>query len=149
MDPSQARARAEVIEASPGGFTVKMTVEIAAPPAAVYSAVVRGIGSWWDAAHTWSGDPRNLSIDGRAGGLRVDPGKMLRLSGGLGPLQDLLVTGVLTMTMEAATAGTRFELTCAVGGYARGGLADLAAPVDRVLAGQAAQLKQFAENGKP
>jgi uncharacterized protein YndB with AHSA1/START domain len=98
--------RADVIDASATGFTVKTTADIAAPPAKVYDAVVTRVGSWWAASHTWSGTPQNISIEGRAAGcfcekldsggsvqhmavLLAEPGETLRMSGGLGPLQEI------------------------------------------------------------
>src|ERR1700704_6205463 len=100
-------AFADVVDSAPNGFTVKVAADAAAPAARVYQALTQQIASWWDKAHTWSGNAAYLSIDARPGGcfceklpnggvqhmtvLYADPGKLLRLSGGLGPLQDLAV----------------------------------------------------------
>jgi hypothetical protein len=81
--------------------------------------------------------------------LLAEPGKTLRMSGGLGPLQELPVTGVLTLTFAPTTGGTRVELIYAVGGYTKDSLAKLAPLVDRVLAEQVMRLKSFVETGKP
>ena len=161
-----AALRADVIEAAATGFTVKTTAEIAAPPAKVYDTVVTRVGSWWAASHTWSGNAQNMWIEGKAAGcfcekldgggsvrhmivVLAEPGKTLRMSGGLGPLQEMPVTGVLTLTFAAAPGGTRLELTYVVGGYAKDGLAKIAPLVDRVLADQVMRLKAFVETGKP
>ena len=61
-------AEADVIRAAPGGVVVRTTMEVAAAPDAVYDALTTRVGEWWGAANTWSGNPRNLSIDARAGG---------------------------------------------------------------------------------
>src|SRR6266508_2756431 len=61
-------ARCDVIEATPGAFTMKTTVTIAASRARIYDALVQAVGRWWDPAHTYSGDAKNLSIDARPGG---------------------------------------------------------------------------------
>ena len=91
-------APAEVTDSSAIGFTVKNTVEIASPPANVYSRVVHDVGRWWDPAHTFSGDANNLSIEGTANGCFCEklndggsvrhmtviyamPGVILRMSG--------------------------------------------------------------------
>jgi uncharacterized protein YndB with AHSA1/START domain len=157
--------RADVIDASPTAFTVKTTAEIAALPAKVYETVVMRVGSWWAASHTWSGTPKNMSIEGKAAGcfcerlagggsvrhmtvLLAEPGKTLRMSGGLGPLQDMPVTGVLTLTFAPTTGGTRVEMTYAVGGFTKDGLAKLAPLVDGVLAEQVKRLKAFVETGR-
>jgi hypothetical protein len=158
--------RADVIDASAGGFTVKSTAAISATPMAVYETVVKRVGSWWDPEHTWSGSPRNMSIEPRAGGcfcekltaggsvqhmsvLLAEPGKTLRMAGGLGPIQEMPVSGVLTLTFAEVSGGARVELTYTVGGYAKEGLSGLAPIVDQVLATQVARLKRFVETGKP
>ena len=65
--PAAAPAAAEVVSVTPQGFEVSRTVAIAASPDAVYAALGR-IGSWWNPAHSYSGDPRNMTLDPRAGG---------------------------------------------------------------------------------
>src|SRR5262245_43003616 len=104
-------ANATVADRSPQGFTVRHTLEIAAAPARVY-AVVTEIGKWWNPEHSYTGNAAALSLSTTSGGcfcetlpggghvrhltvLYVDPGKALRLSGGLGPLQPLGVAGSL------------------------------------------------------
>jgi hypothetical protein len=68
---------------------------------------------------------------------------MLRLAGGLGPLQELAVSGVMTWALAATPGGTRIEMTYAVGGYAPGvgRLQQLAPLVDAVLGAQVQRLK--------
>jgi uncharacterized protein YndB with AHSA1/START domain len=162
---SATEIRADVIDASANGFTTTTTAEVAAPPARVFEAVVAQVGLWWAASHTWSGTPKNMSIEGKAGGcfcerlagggsvrhmtvLLAEPGKTLRMSGGLGPLQEMPVTGVLTLTFAPTTGGTRVEMIYAVGGYTKDGLSKLAPLVDSVLAEQVKRLKAFVETGK-
>jgi len=158
-------ARAEVIDAQPGGFTVRDSFTIAAPPARVWEALAK-VGAWWDPAHTYSGDAANLRIELRPGGfwqetlpggggarhmvvVNVQPGKLLRTEGALGPLQALGVTAHLTWTLEAADGATAVTQTYDVGGHAPGGLDKLAPTVDRVLGEQAARLKRYVETGAP
>jgi len=103
-------ATADVLESVPAGFTVRVSAPMAAPPARIYRALTEAISAWWDKAHTYSGDAMNLSLNATPGGclceklpsgggvrhltvVYADPGKMLRLSGGLGPLQDSRWTG--------------------------------------------------------
>jgi uncharacterized protein YndB with AHSA1/START domain len=156
-------AFADVLDSAPAGFTVKVVVEAAAPVAQVYQALTNRIGSWWENAHTWSGNAANLSIDARpdgcfceklpgGGGVRhmtvvyADPGKLLRLTGGLGPLQDLAVTGVMTWKLTEAGGKTTIEVSYRVGGYVPGsaGIGALAAPVDAVVTAQVTRLARFA-----
>jgi uncharacterized protein YndB with AHSA1/START domain len=156
-----AVASADVIDSTAGGFTVKVTVDVAAPSTRVYQALTERIGSWWDVAHSYSGNGANLSIDARPGGcfcerlpggggvqhltvIHADPGKLLRMSGGLGPLQDLAVTGVMSWKMTEAGGKTAIEVTYKVGGYVPGGgVGALAVPVDAVLSAQVRRLAQF------
>jgi hypothetical protein len=60
--------RGEVIESTGAGFLVRNTAAINAPPAKVYTALTDGVGRWWDPAHTFSKDARNLSLDAKPGG---------------------------------------------------------------------------------
>jgi hypothetical protein len=69
------------------------------------------------------------------------------MSGGLGPLQEMPVTGVLTLAFTAAPGGSRIELTYVVGGYTKDGLSKLAPLVDSMLAEQVKRLKAFVETG--
>lgn len=152
-----APAAAEVVAVSDTGFTVTHKLIVAAPPVQVWQALVRP-GLWWDSAHTYSGDARNLTLDPRAGGcwcektanggvehlrvVYVAAPATLRLTGGLGPLQAMPVTGVMTFELKPLGAGTEATLTYAVAGS---GLAPVAAPVDGVLGLQWARLKAAAE----
>lgn len=159
-------ARAEVTDAGANGFTVTHEVTIAADRAVVYEAVVKRVGDWWSSDHTVSGNAANLYIDtelpgcfcetlGERAGLVhltvtfVNPGVMLRLTGGLGPLGLLGVAGNMTWEFADTAEGTIVTLQYAVGGYRPGGLDAVAAPVDRVLGEQVARLTSFVETGSP
>ena len=56
-------ARAEVIDAAPGGFSLVHEVTIAASRQATWHAAVNEIGQWWSSDHTISGDATRMSID--------------------------------------------------------------------------------------
>ena len=158
-------AAGEVVDASDSGFTVRSVVTVPVPPDKAYAALTESVGRWWDPAHTFSGDSANLSIDPKpqgcfcerlpGGGVRhltvvfALPGKILRLAGALGPLQDLGVAGSMTWKFQPAEGGTTVEVRYTVGGYRAGGLKDLAIPVDGVLHAQADRYKRFLETGKP
>ena len=67
----------------------------------------------------------------------VDPGKTLRLVGGLGPLQGMGLHGALEFRLAAAGDGrTRITLWYRAGGYTPDDLAKFAPEVDRVQAQQ-------------
>jgi hypothetical protein len=141
---------AEVTASAPNGFTLKHEVVVPVAPGLAWEQLVR-IAEWWDPAHTYGGDASQLSLALEPGGcwcerlpdggfvehLRVvyaQPGRQLRFSGGLGPLQSFGVAGAMNFALEAVGTGTRVTLTYAVGGYAALGLEGLAKQVDGVLA---------------
>ena len=157
--------RGEVIESAATGFLVRNTAAINAPPATVYGALTDSVGGWWDPAHTFSHDARNLSIDAKPGGcfcerlpdgggvqhmsvVYASPGKLLRLTGAIGPLQEAALAGTMTWNLLQAGGGTTVELTYAVGGFRAGGFRDMSTVVDGVLRGQLARLKAFVETGR-
>lgn len=148
-----APATAELRSASPQGFESVHVATIAAPPARVFEAL--GLPAlWWNKDHTYSGDAANLRIDPVAGGcfcekvpadgstiehgriVYAQPGKVLRLSGALGPLQAEGVSATLTWTLKPAGPGTEIVQSYVVGGYVRGGADKYAAIVDQVLGEQ-------------
>lgn len=159
--PSVVPASAEVVKSTPAGFETRHVVTIAAPPAKVWAVLLRP-ARWWAGAHTYSGDAKNLTLDARAGGcwceklknggvvehMRVvylDPGRSLRMLGGLGPLQAEGVQAAMTVTMAPEGAGTNLVLSYVVGGYIRAGTEVFAPGVDAVLGQQVAGLKAAAE----
>ncbi len=159
-------SQADVADSAPDGFTIKVANVIHAGPDAIYNRLVHNIGDWWSPEHTFSGDAHNLSIDDKAmgcfceklpngGGARyaeiimVMPGKMLVLSGALGPLQRLAVTGTLSFVILPMHDSSRLEVTYSVGGYLPGGLNVWAAPVDKALTEQVNRLKSYVETGSP
>ncbi len=158
-----ASASPEVRDRSPSGFTVRTTVNVAAPPQRVYQDLLDP-GSWWDREHTYSGDAKNMTLAAQPGGcfcekvpsggavehgrvVNVSTGRMIRLSGAFGPLQELAVTGTMTWQIEPAAQGkgSTLTMTYAAAGYAPGGLDKLADIVDQVLGRQVQLLKAYAE----
>jgi len=161
-----AGTNAEVMESSEIGFLSRNEAVIAAPPLEVYGALIDRIAAWWDPAHTFSGDSQNLSIEPKAGGcfcerlpgnggvrhltvVFLSPGKEVRFTGALGPLQQSGLAGSMTWKLSPDGRTTKVELTYSVGGYHRGGLRGLASPVDSVLRGQLLRLKSYIETGRP
>ncbi len=156
---------ADVVASAPDGFTVQTVYDVDASPARVYQAFVGSIGSWWHPAHTFSGDSTRMSIDASpngcfceqldSGGVRhmtvvyVDARKMVRLVGGLGPLQSEAVSGAMSWSFEAEGEGTRLIVTYKVAGSASTKLDEWAEPVDTVLAQAADRLVRFVTTGSP
>ena len=153
-------ALAEVKDTRENGFTVEATVLAEASPAVVYTRLVK-VAGWWDPKHTWSGSAGNLKLDPKAGGcfceklanggsvqharvIYAQPGKLLRMEGGLGPMQDMAVTGILTFTLEPDGKGTRIRMTYRVAGMLGMPAAQLAPGVDQVMGIQLDRLRAFA-----
>lgn len=164
-----APAHSAVTASGENGFATENSVDVAADAASIY-ALLAVPARWWNGAHSYSGNAANLSLEAKAGGcfcevlpgvdgktgsveharvIHAAPGRQLRLSGALGPLQAEAVTGTLTFDIRPAQRGVRVTLTYVVGGYIRTGAAGIAPLVDKVLAEQLAGLKRAAEgNGR-
>ncbi|MGQ0533737.1 MAG: ATPase [Caulobacteraceae bacterium] len=161
-------AQAEVAAASPSGFVIEAEAEIAAAPAKVWRDL-RRVGRWWGSEHTYSGDSSRLHLDSRAGGcwcerwgdgqsvehMRVvlvmerDGVRTLRTVGGLGPLQEMGVSGVLTFTVAPHANGAKLTMNYRVAGDAALNLDQLAPLVDSVLMEQFRRLNRYSASGSP
>lgn len=160
-------ASAGVESASPSAFQIRAEAEIAANPDKVWRDLTH-VERWWSGAHTYSGDAANLRLDPRAGGcwcerwgsqsiehMRVvmvmerEGVRTLRVTGGLGPLQDMGVSGVLTFTVAPHANGAKLTMTYRVAGDAGLNLEQIAAPVDGVLMEQFARLSRLSASGSP
>lgn len=53
----------EVVDSAPGGFDLKLVIDIHAATEDVYAKLVHNVGDWWSSQHTFSQDSHNLSID--------------------------------------------------------------------------------------
>ncbi len=151
-------AQAEVKSATDYGFETVRVVTVKASPAAAY-AMLGKPALWWSGAHTYSGSAKNLSLQLRAGGcfceaipadtamveharvVFAQPGKMLRVLGGFGPLQQEGVSGALTFALKPVDGGTEVTMRYVVGGYIRMGPKVMAPLVDQVLGEQLVGLK--------
>ena len=159
-------AHAEVLAIGPSGFEIRNETLVNVPADKVYAALVQRVGHWWDPAHTYSGDARNMSIEARPGGcfceeipgkgavehmrvLYVSKDQVLRLSGGLGPLQESGLAGTLTWTLKTEEDGTLVIQDYRVGGFRAGGFEELAPVVGQVLDVQLQRLKRLVETGNP
>jgi hypothetical protein len=156
---------AEVTHTCTTGFQVKQVREINADSQRAFEIFVTQFHRWYDANHSYSGHADNLSLDleqrcmlerlPEGGFVRhlemvfYQPGKVLRLSGGLGPLQGMGVSGALTFEfqpVEGAPGKTQVTLTYNVSGSEFLQLEQLAQPVDAVLG---MQLDRFSKHVTP
>lgn len=176
-----ANANAEVKSQSETGFVIGLSTEVFAKPEEVWKRLIVP-KDYWNPTHSWSGKVDGFYIDAQAGGcfcellqekaadgtlktrgsvehMRVvfaDPGKVLRMTGALGPLQSEAMQGTLTVAMEPLKdgAGTKISLSYVVGGYMRYKVADIAPAVDAMLGDQFQRLikpmgKVLAGEAKP
>ncbi|PCD02409.1 ATPase [Sphingomonas spermidinifaciens] len=152
----------DVVSSGPDAIVIEQVVTIDASPERVWTHL-GDVPRWWNGAHSYSGKAENLSLDLSAPGcfcekldggrgsieharvIHADRARLLRLSGGLGPLQAEATAATLSLALAAEGAGTRLTLTYVVGGNLRGKGGALAAPVDAVLGEQLARLKALAE----
>lgn len=160
-----ALALADVLEVTASGFLIRHDVTVSGTPEVSWKALL-DIGSWWNSDHTYSGNSTNLSIDARPGGcfcekltngggvshmmvVFVSPNTVLRMSGGLGPLQSSGLAGSLTWRIVPAPPGSKLEVSYSVGGYMQGGFDKIAPAVNGVLGEALNRLKLLIDTGKP
>lgn len=161
-----APAAAEVTETSADHFVTNDSATVKADTRATWLALTAP-GGWWDDAHTWSGKASNMTLVPQGGGcfceripetdtatqvglagsvqhmavVMANPMKVLRMRGGLGPLQSEPVDGVLTITMQAAKGGgTKIVWEYVVAGHMRFPIATISKAVDVVMSQQLGHL---------
>lgn len=155
---------AAVKDATPAGFTIENTQVVPVDADTAWRALVDDVGKWWPKDHTWWGDAAALSIEARAGGcfcerkgaqqaqhmtvVFVDPGKTLRMTGGLGPLQGMGLDGALEFRLEPAEGGTKITLWYRAGGYTPDDLSKFVGVVDKVQGIQLQGLAVYLRVGK-
>ena len=159
-------AHARIVDQAANGFTVENSEWVAADQATAWKAFVADVGKWWPADHSWWGDASKLSISEKAGGCFcemngaqqawhmtvtfVDPGKLMRMTGGLGPLQGMGLTGALEWRFAEENGGTRITLWYRAGGYTPDDLSKFVPVIDKVqglqLGGLAEYLRKQAPN---
>jgi uncharacterized protein YndB with AHSA1/START domain len=155
-------ARAEVKDASPSGFSIENSAVVAVDPSTAWQALVGSADSWWPKDHTWWGRASKLTIDARAGGcfceiagaqqaqhmqvVFADPPSLLRMTGGLGPLQGMGLSGVLEWRLTPTDGGTRITLWYRAGGYTPDDMTKFATAVDSVQKLQLGGLANYLRN---
>jgi len=157
-----APARAEWSAVGDDGFASRHVAMAQSTPEQSWDALI-DVSKWWNGAHSFSGDAQNLTLDPRAGGcfcemlpitadrkapgsvrhmevIFVDPGRAMRLTGALGPLQSEPVGAVLTITLKQEDGGTRILFEYVVGGTMRFPRDRIAPAVDSVIGEQLSRL---------
>jgi len=156
---------AEVKLLSEQGFVIKNEVETHIEHQAVWNALIDHVDLWWPKDHTWWGKDGTMSIAPTAGGcfcefasgnrsaehMRisfVEPGHLLRMTGGLGPLQGMGMFGALDWRLTTTDKVTKLTLTYTVQGFSAEGFDQLAPVVSKVQNLQLQALKTFVEQNE-
>jgi hypothetical protein len=153
--------KAEVLHVSEYGFIVENQIQTDRSVDDAWRAMVQDVDKWWPKSHTWWGHDSVLTIDPQAGGcfcetsdtnsaehMRisfVEVGKLLRMTGGLGPLQGMGMHGAQDWQFKATDIGTQITLTYKVSGINPEGFVKLAPIVGYVQGVQLGGLKVFLE----
>jgi uncharacterized protein YndB with AHSA1/START domain len=153
-------AHAEVTSVSPTSFVSSFRQEVKAAPAQAFEAIAK-LPQWWNPQHSYSGKSANLRFAMKAGdcfcedwdgGSSIEHARVLlvmrdkhlvRLDGALGPLQELGVNGILTLSAGTADGKNFVRMVYRVTGPADAGLEKLAPVVDRVMGEQFARWSRF------
>ena len=162
-----AASSAAVTDVGAGGFVTETTVQISATPDRIFAALTKP-ALWWEARHTRTGNPANVTLAPTVGGcfcealpsgggqvymtvIYVDPGKVLRMRGTLGPspAQAMPIDGVMSWDFKPMGAVTEVKMTYSVSGYSKAGFDMMAKTNDDVLTAEVARLKRLIETGKP
>ncbi len=151
--------KADVRLVNAHGFMLENTRMTEARPEAVYRALVQDVDKWWPKDHSWWRG--SFSIDPVAGGcfcekkgssqaqhmiiVRAAPPSLLVMEGGLGPLQQMGVSGALSWSVNRPQGEQRttVTLTYNVHGISESGFAQLASIVDVVQASQLSALTDY------
>lgn len=158
----QASALAEVLFIAESGFAIENKIQLGVDRATAWRAFTEDVDQWWPADHTWWGDASALTIDAFAGGCfcersgansaehmriaYVDSTNVMRMTGGLGPLQGLGMHGALDWVFVSNDQGTEVTVTYRVSGINPDGFADLASIVDQVQGIQLGGLERLLNN---
>ncbi|WP_242107929.1 SRPBCC family protein [Luteimonas aquatica] len=168
--PFCASSAAAVLDATASGFTIENSRDVPVDAEAAWKALVGDVDRWWPKDHTWWGAQSTLSIDARAGGCFcervreagagparealhmtvtfVEAGKLMRMVGGLGPLQGMGLHGAMEWRIAAAGEGrSKITLWYRAGGYAPDDLGKLAPVVDQVQGVQLGALADYLAAG--
>jgi len=121
-----APAHAEVKDQAPNGFTLENSQWVPVDPGTAWKAFVHDVGKWWPADHSWWGDAWHMTVT------FVDPGKLMRMTGGLGPLQGMGLDGALEWRFVEEKGGTRITLWYRAGGYTPDDLGKFVPVIDKV-----------------
>ncbi|HSX62655.1 MAG TPA: SRPBCC domain-containing protein [Tahibacter sp.] len=145
---SATLAPAAVKQSSPEGFVVEHRLMLNSTPEQAWATLAQP-ARWWPKEHTWSGDPANLSLELKLGGcfcerwkdggaehgrvVMIRRNELVRLNAALGPMQEMAISGVLTIAIAAKDEGTEAIVTYRVSGTPAHAFEKMAPVVDQVV----------------
>lgn len=157
------RTEAQVDSVGANGFQIRVSKISKKSTMETSQAFVNDIGKWWSSDHTWSGKSENLSLDLERcvlieklpdGGFcrhmeleHYEPGRLILLTGGLGPLKEMGLAGTLSIRFTEKNGQTTIDAKYVVHGYSADGFEGFSALVHQVLDLQFERLKNFSESG--
>ncbi|UTW59222.1 SRPBCC domain-containing protein [Kordiimonas sp. SCSIO 12603] len=140
-------AAAEIVEAKSDRYVLKQEATSSMSAEDLWARLIKP-ETWWHPDHTYSGRSENLSLDLQAGGLwredwdggsvshgtviYVKPGSTLRMNAPFGPLQEMAVNVVWTITLTSTEDGTKVTFDEIANGTEGAALDKLAPAVDFV-----------------
>ena len=140
-------AHAEVVEATPDHYLLNHEAVSVLSHHDMWERLTSP-SLWWNPDHTYSGDSANLTLELHAGGLwredwadgsvahgtvlSVSNGRQLRLAAPFGPLQEMAVETIWTITVVAEGEGSRVTFVEFTSGNASSNLDEIAPAVDFV-----------------
>ncbi len=147
----------EVLKSDTGGFILQHSATVNKPPQTVFSTLTSEVGKWWNPEHSFSLDAGNMLVDQDCFCERWDGNLVVHLdtviwmenskvvlSGGLGPLKDLGLSGTMIWALKPIDAEqTVIAWKYYVNGFSDADLAGLAPVVDGVLAEQIGRLVDY------
>lgn len=142
-------AAADVTRSGDNGFITAHSVTVAANPEQVFN-MLKTIGKWWNAEHSYSGKGENLTLDKSCFCERWDnslvrhmdvlhwrPNEQIIMRGGLGPLTSLGYDGTMIWSLVVTDDNkTDIQWKYYVNGFSDYPVEDIAAAVDMVIAEQ-------------
>ncbi len=153
-------ASAEVIARTADGFTLRYQLAMESTPDDILSTMSH-VSDWWDSAHTYSGDARNITIDMTPGGcwcetlpngtdfrhgtvVAVETDR-LAFNAPFGPLNGKATRADLTVTWPGENRGWMVTWVMAVEGPGLGAYAD---GVDAVMGAGFNRFTHYLEYGE-
>lgn len=156
-------AFAEIKKSSSTGFVIEIEHQLEVDAKTAYSKLAGDFNKWYDPSHSYSQKAENLSLDldkhcmyeklddgGFVRHMEIvfhQPGKMLRMTGGLGPLQGMGVSGAMTWEFKEEKGKASVKMTYAVSGADYLQLDKIAVPVEQVLSQQTMRFKNWCNTG--